>query len=223
MNRTDRLMNIMLHIQSKKHVTAQFLADEFNLSIRTIYRDIKALEEIGIPIFHEKNKGYTIIEGYFLPPLHFTIEEVNSLVLLQSLANKFTDDITIQNTSSALKKIQAILKYPHWKKNMSFSSKVEVYSPNKNSNNHLYKIQNSITNKEVIHISYVDTKGIETERKIEPIGIIFYTEQWHVVAWCKLREAYRDFKIDKIISLKLTGLSFEKNHTYTIQDYMKIF
>lgn len=223
MNRIDRLMSIMLLIQSKKHVTAEFLSEKFNLSIRTVYRDLKALGEIGVPIFHEKNKGYMLVEGYFLPPLHFTVEEANALILLQSLANKFTDNETLKNATSALKKIQTVLNYSDWEKATSFSSKIEVYSTNNNNENNLFKIQNSITNKEIIQIKYTDAKGNKTERNIEPIGIIFYTEQWHVIAWCALRKEYRDFKIAKISNLKLTQKPFEKEHIYTIQDYMKIF
>ncbi|WP_428743448.1 helix-turn-helix transcriptional regulator [Tenacibaculum sp.] len=223
MNRVDRLMNIMLSIQSKKYVTADFLAEKFNLSVRTIYRDLKALSEIGIPIYFEKDKGYTLVQGYFLPPLHFTTEEANALILLQSLANKFTDKTIIKNSESALKKIQAVLKYQDWEKTASFSSKVEVYSPYRKDSDNLSKIQNAITDKLIISITYSDAKGNTTERKIEPIGIIFYTEQWHVIAWCWLRENYRDFKVDKILSLRVINQHFKKEHTYTIQDYMKIF
>lgn len=223
MNRVDRLMNIILHIQSKKYVTSEFLASKFKLSLRTIYRDLKALNEMGVPIYHEKDKGYTFVKGYFLPPLHFTTEEANSLILLISLANKFTDKDITYSATSALNKIQAVLKYSDWKKTDILSSKVEVYSPNKNDDNTLFKIQKSIINKEIIHISYIDVKGNTSERNIEPIGIIFYTEQWHVIAWCWLRKDYRDFKIEKITSIKPTHRFFEKEHTYTIQDYMKTF
>ena len=163
------------------------------------------------------------MQGYFLPPLHFTTEEANALILLQSLANKFTDKTIFKNSESALKKIQTVLKHQDWEKTASFSSKVEVYSPYRKDNDNLSKIQNAIIDKLIISITYSDTKGNTTERKIEPIGIIFYTEQWHVIAWCWLRENYRDFKVDKILSLKVTNQYFKKEHTYTIQDYMKIF
>ena len=142
MNRVDRLMNILLTLQSKKFVTTKAFSEKYKLSERTIYRDIKALNEIGVPIYFEPNKGYGLMEGYFLPPLTFTIEEANALLLLQTLADKFTDKSILQKSNSALEKIKAVLKYNDWKKHEEISSKLEVYISNdtNNKNDFLSKI-----------------------------------------------------------------------------------
>lgn len=152
MNRVDRLMNILLTLQSKKFVTTKTFSEKYKLSERTIYRDIKALNEIGVPIYFEPNKGYGLMEGYFLPPLTFTIEEANSLLLLQTLADKFTDKSILQKSNSALEKIKAILKYSDWKKYEEISSKLEVYISNdtNNKNDFLSKIQNAILEKSIL-------------------------------------------------------------------------
>ena len=85
MNRIDRLMGITTVLQSKKYATAEHLAEKFDISVRTVYRDIKALGEIGIPISFEPNKGYFVVQGYFLPPVSLTSEEANALCLIESL------------------------------------------------------------------------------------------------------------------------------------------
>ncbi|WP_035094522.1 helix-turn-helix transcriptional regulator [Aquimarina megaterium] len=225
MNRVDRLMSMLWTLQSKKFVSAEAFAKKYRLSLRTVYRDIKALNEVGIPVYFEPGKGYCIMKGYFLPPLLFTIEEANSLLLLQSLAYKFADKSITKNSDTALEKIKAVLKYQDWEKLEQFSSKVEVYLPSdsNNQNHYLSAIQNAIVDKHILNINYTDNNNNQTQRAIEPIGIIFYNNQWHLIAWCSLREAYRDFIVSKINRLVRTSEDFKKEHSYTIQEYMKIF
>ncbi len=225
MNRVDRLMNILLTLQSKKFVTTKTFSEQYQLSERTIYRDLKALQEIGVPIYFETNKGYGLLEGYFLPPLTFTIEEANALLLLQTLADKFTDESIREKSHAALEKIKAVLKYNDWKKYDEISSKLEVYIPNdiNNNNDFLSKIQKAILEKCILKISYTDNNYNKTQREIEPLGLIFYTNQWHLLAWCTSREGYRDFKVTSINQLSISPQPFTKEHAYTIQEYMKIF
>jgi len=225
MNRVDRLMSIMLTLQSKKFVTTKALSEKYELSVRTIYRDIKPLDEIGVPIYFEPNKGYGLMEGYFLPPLTFTTEEANSLLLLQTLADKFADKSILLKSNSALEKIKAVLKYNDWKKYEEIDSKLEVYIPNdtNDKNDFLSKIQNAILEKSILKISYTDNNKNKTQRAIEPLGLIFYTNQWHLLAWCTSREDYRDFKVKSINQLSTSSKHFTKEHSLTIQEYMKIF
>ncbi|NOU19170.1 MAG: WYL domain-containing protein [Bacteroidales bacterium] len=225
MNRVDRLMSILWTLQYKKFVSAEQLSEKYNLSIRTVYRDIKALNEIGIPINFEPNKGYSIMHGYFLPPLLFTVEEANALLLLQNLAHKFTDKSITKYSDSALNKIKSVLRNNDFEKMQFFSDKINVYNPDNQSkeNNYLSDIQSAIIEKSILKIEYTDNNKNKTQREIEPIGMIFYTNQWHLIAWCWLREEYRDFKINQIEHLSINQNHFRKGHTYTIQDYIKNF
>src|SRR5688572_5782294 len=91
MNRIDRLLGILTLLQSKKFVPAEKIAGKFNISIRTVYRDVKALVELGIPVSFETNKGYFVVQGYFLPPVSFSSEEANALVLSEALVYGFAD------------------------------------------------------------------------------------------------------------------------------------
>lgn len=218
-------MSILWTLQHKKFVSAEKLAEKYELSLRTVYRDLKALNEIGIPVYFEPNKGYGIMQGYFLPPLLFTIEEANALLLLQSLANKFADKSITKNVDTALEKIKSVLKCNDFEKLERVSSKIEIYNPesSQNESHYLSQIQYGIMEKNILDIKYTDNNKNETQRKIESIGIIFYNNQWHLIAWCWLREEYRDFKVNKISHLVNTQFPFKKEHSYTIQDYMKIF
>src|ERR1700759_3860314 len=106
MNRIDRLFGILIILQSKKYVPAEKIADKFKLSIRTVYRDVKAPTEMGIPVSFEQPKGYFIVQGYFLPPVAFTTKEANALLLMETLVKGFSDKSTQTHYSDALNKIK---------------------------------------------------------------------------------------------------------------------
>src|ERR1700704_2719720 len=110
MNRIDRLHAILTHLQSKKLVTAQEMADRFNISLRTVYRDVKALDESGVPVIGEAGSGYTIMEGYRLPPVMFTQEEASALLLGGKMAEHRTDASLKKHLDTAMFKIKAVLR-----------------------------------------------------------------------------------------------------------------
>ena len=110
MNRIDRLFGILTLLQSKKYVTAEKIAEKFNISIRTVYRDVKALCEQGIPVSFEQPKGYYIVQGYFLPPVSFTSDEANAMLLIESIVYGFSDKSIKKNYSSALNKIKSVFR-----------------------------------------------------------------------------------------------------------------
>src|ERR1044071_5148751 len=106
MNRIDRLFGILTLLQSKKYVTAEQIACRFEMSIRTVYRDIKALGESGIPVSFEPTKGYYIVQGYFLPPVSFSTEEANALMFMEAIAYGFSDKSIQTHYSNALTKVK---------------------------------------------------------------------------------------------------------------------
>ncbi|MGN6420304.1 MAG: helix-turn-helix transcriptional regulator, partial [Pseudobacter sp.] len=110
MNRIDRLHAILTHLQSKRRVTAQEIADRFNISLRTVYRDVKALDESGVPVIGEAGSGYSIMEGYRLPPVMFSQQEANALLIGGKLAEKLTDGSVRQHFEAALFKVKAVLR-----------------------------------------------------------------------------------------------------------------
>src|SRR5438046_1665971 len=106
MNRLDRLSAILIQLQSKKIVKAQEIADRFHISLRTVYRDINSLEEGGIPIIGEAGVGYSIMDGYRLPPVMFTKEEATAFLMAEKILEKYTDSYNANMYKSALYKIK---------------------------------------------------------------------------------------------------------------------
>ncbi|MDP4262357.1 MAG: YafY family protein [Bacteroidota bacterium] len=223
MNRIDRLLGILILIQSKKFVPAEKIADKFHISIRTVYRDIKALVELGIPVSFEAPKGYFVVQGYFLPPVSLTTEEANALLLSESLVYGFADKSIQAHYSSALNKVRSILRSSQKEKLelLDESIKMQMH-PNHTLNfEYLSALQNAIASKMIIEIEYKNLKEEKSKRQLEPIGLIFYAFNWHLIAWCHARNDYRDFKVSRISRLSQTGIPFKKSTHIAINEYMK--
>ncbi|MBX2896451.1 MAG: YafY family transcriptional regulator [Cyclobacteriaceae bacterium] len=220
MNRVDRLMGILTFLQAHKYVMAEKLASRFDISVRTVYRDIKALDEIGIPVSFENNKGYFIMQGYFLPPVSLTMHEANALILVNALANRFTDKTIAKNSHNAIQKIRTVLRQSDKDISEQLEARVRVLNSKPQSNHFLSDVQQAIVDQVILKIEYTDSKGQTTKREIEPIGIIYYTEQWHLIAWCWKRHDYRDFIMSRINALSLTGKSFKKKNHISLEEHM---
>jgi predicted DNA-binding transcriptional regulator YafY len=224
MNRIDRLFGILVLLQSKKYVAAEKIADKFQISVRTVYRDIKALCEQGIPVSFEASKGYFIVQGYFLPPVAFNSEEANALLLMESVVSGFTDKSIQAHYSSALNKIKSVLRHSQ-KENVEFleqQTKFQLPERLVNDYEYLSPLQSAISAKQVIAFDYKNNKEEVSRREAEPIGLIFYAFSWHLIAWCHLRNEYRDFKVSRILKIRNTGEPFGKKDHISLNDYMKM-
>lgn len=223
MNRMDRLLGIITLLQSKKYVPAEKIADKYNISVRTVYRDIKALVELGIPVSFEPNRGYFVVQGYFLPPVAFSTEEANALLLTESLVYGFADKSIQKHYSSALNKVKAVLRSTQKEKLDLLDNSIRLQMhPNLQLNfEYLSQLQAAIGNRTVINIDYKNAKEEISKRKLEPIGLIYYAFSWHLIGWCYLRKEYRDFKLQRIQHLQATDQLFEKKDHISISDFMK--
>jgi predicted DNA-binding transcriptional regulator YafY len=228
LNRIDRLHAILTHLQSKKRVTAQEIADRFEISLRTVYRDVKALDESGVPVIGEAGTGYSIMEGYRLPPVMFTQEEAAALLLGAKLAERWTDASVKRSFDTALYKIKAVLRSTDKDHMDTLSDHVEVLRPrlpmqdDPTSSQHIVGLQKAIVEKKVIFIHYcANNKGLTTERFVEPIGLCYYSLSWHMIGWCRLRNDYRDFRVDRIQRLQIKDEGFETKSHQSLQEYIK--
>lgn len=221
MNRIDRLFGILTLLQSKKFVTAEQLSDRFEISVRTVYRDVKALGESGIPISFEPNKGYFVVQGYFLSPIAFTTEEANALILTESLVSGFTDKSTQTHFGTALAKVKTVLKTGQKERANHLSTSIRLQVPERviPEFDYLTIIQEAITTSVQLEVGYLNFKDESSKRRIEPIGLVFYAFSWHVIGWCHLRQAYRDFKLSRINQLRLSDKSFEKTDHIPLGEY----
>ncbi|PLK46038.1 YafY family protein [Emticicia sp. TH156] len=221
MNRIDRLMAIVTTLQSKKYVSAESIAEKYEISVRTVYRDIKALGELGIPVGFENQKGYFVVPGYFLPPVAFSIEEANALLLMESVTIGFADKSIRKHYSSALSKVKAVLRTSQKEKIDMLTDNIRLQIPQRLNNDfeYLSSIQNAIIARNILEITYVNNKEESSKRQVEAIGLVFYAFSWHMIAWCHLREEYRDFKVSRICSIQDTGFPYRKKNHITLNDY----
>lgn len=224
MNRIDRLHAILTHLQSKKKVTAQEVADRFNISLRTVYRDVKALEESGVPVIGEAGSGYTIMEGYRLPPVMFTQEEASALLLGAKLTEHLTDESIKKHFNAALFKIKAVLRTSDKEHMDQLNDNIAVLSrlpADDSAGRYLVDLQKALGDKKEIRIRYQSGMDAVTDRTLEPIGLCHYGQAWHLIGWCHLRNGYRDFRVSRIQHLEILDKTFEPDSHPSLQEYLQ--
>lgn len=226
MNRTDRLMGIVAHLQAKKYQTAEQLAEHFSMSVRTVYRDLRAMNEIGVPVGFEAGRGYYIVGGYFLPPVSLTAEEANALALMEPLVIRFADKSIVAHFGTALSKIKQVLGQTQRSNLEQIQSQVAHYIPDDYahllpSTDYLTTIQKAIIDHRILRIEYTNINEETSSREVEPIGLTFYSLNWHLIAWCHLRKEYRDFRTTRIRSLKLSLEPFRIKEHLSLNDYLR--
>ncbi|MCL5245117.1 YafY family transcriptional regulator [Cellulophaga sp. 20_2_10] len=218
--RLVRLTAIVTQLQGKRIVTAAELAAKHNVSIRTIYRDIRTLEQSGIPIYTEEGKGYCLVEGYKLPPVMFTEEEANALITAEQIIHKNKDTSLVDGYVSAVEKIKAVLKYAQKDKATLLSQRLEIRSnlENQKTSSYLMQLQTALTNYKVIQINYLSLAQKETKRDIEPFALIHNNDNWVLIAFCRLRKDFRAFRVDCMRQMVISTSSFNP-HKITLEDY----
>lgn len=223
MNRIDRLFSILTLLQSRKYVTAEKIAEKFDMSVRTVYRDIKALGESGIPISFEPQKGYFVMHGYFLPPVAFSNEEANALLLTEVLVHGFADKSIRTHYTSALNKVKTVLRSAQKDGVEALTNTIRLQVPQRlnNDSEYLSVLQTAIANRQILQLDYVNNKEEKSSREVEPIGLIFYAFSWHLIGWCHMRNDYRDFKVQRIIKLRNTANSFRVKEHLPLSEFMK--
>jgi len=222
--RLSRLTAIITQLQSKRLITARDLAEKHNVSIRTIYRDINTLEKSGIPIITEEGKGYSLMEGYHLPPVIFTENEANALITAEQLVLRNKDQSFSENYSDAIIKIKSVLRYSQKEKADLLSDRIYFKENDKDekSSNYLMKIQSAITNFHLLEIEYLSLAGKLTKRQIEPFAVYSNKGNWLLIAFCKLRNEFRAFRIDLIQQLTPQNKKFSP-HNMTIEQYFELY
>lgn len=217
--RLSRLTAILIQFQTKRIVTVTELSKKYQVSKRTIYRDIKALDNAGVPLITEEGKGYTLMEGYKIPPVMFTEEEANALILAEQLVLKNKDASFVKAYSEAIDKIKSILRYTEKEKVNLLADRTqynEVIEQERNSNV-LSDLQYALTNYYLVKIKYTNKDEITSERMIEPFALLS-TMNWYLIAWCRFRKEFRFFRLDRIKKLDIQTEKFTP-HNMTLQEY----
>jgi predicted DNA-binding transcriptional regulator YafY len=221
-SRLSRLTAILTQLQTKRLITATTLAEKYSVSVRTIYRDIRSLEQSGVPIVTEEGRGYSLMEGYRLPPVHFTESEANALITAEQLVLKNNDASLIEHYTLAMAKIKSVLKYETKDTTELLSNRIASWqsAEKMNPKSPLTTLQLAITH---FNLSLIEYKSVQNEaittRTIEPFALYNTAgETWLLVAWCRLRKDFRTFRVDKIVKIEVLKDQFEP-HKMTIGEY----
>jgi predicted DNA-binding transcriptional regulator YafY len=224
-SRLSRLIALLTQLQSKRLLTATVAAKKFGVSVRTIYRDIKTLEQAGVPVLVQAGKGFALMEGYRLPPVMLTEGEANAFITAEKLVLLNKDNSLIANYQEGLTKIKAVLKYDIQDKAAVLSDRVAFWeNPTKSDQTSklLSSIQMAITSFSLMHLEYHSSVTEETtKRLVEPFALINkISESWYLIAWCRLRKDFRLFRFDRIITIEMKSETFIP-HQITLEEYLK--
>lgn len=225
MNRIDRLTAIIIYLQGHHRVTVDELADRYDISTRTVYRDLRALQEAGVPIGSEEGKGYFIVKGYHLPPVMFDKDEAAALLAGERLMQKWKETKLSESYLSALDKIRAVLhsREKKYLETLDQHIKTFTYSDEQQIETD-YRVfvflQDAVVHGSVISMEYYSPyKDQYTQRDVEPLGLLIRDDYWYLAAWCRLRTDYRMFRVDRIESYKKTGEQLPESREHTLQEF----
>ena len=230
MNRTDRLVGMVMHLQGRRVVRAEELAEHYGISLRTVYRDISALGEAGVPVVGEAGVGYSLVKGYHLPPVMLTAEEASALFTGGELAKKFTDGSLNAAVDGALAKLRAILPADR-KDHMEHLARGTVIATAPGGGGGgtaeagppcLAAVQQAVARRRVLAMAYRGReRPEETAREVEPLGVVFYGGNWYLVAWCRLRKDLRHFRVDRIQNLEMRADTFGTRSDFSLSRHME--
>ncbi len=215
LNRVDRISALLIQLQSRPVVKASEMAERFDVSLRTIYRDMHTLSEAGVPICGNSGVGYSLIEGYRLPSLMFTKEEAIAFLTAEKIIEQLTDTQNSNYFRQGMDKIRAALRSVDKKYLHDMDDSIAVYksrNAGESLPNIMQTILNSINDKLVIEVDYTNADESKTRRALEAVGITYSYPRWYLSAWCHLRKKYRIFRLDRIGNIKTTDDKHTKVH-----------
>ncbi len=220
--RLARLTALLTQLQSGKLVTARAMAERHGVSLRTIYRDIRTLERSGVPIVTEEGKGYSLVEGFRLPPVMFTEAEANALITAENLLAVNKDNSLTTAYRAAITKIKAVLPAAALKRSQLLADRLLTRDNpgGKTTSDLLIRFQTAITNRRLVSIDYNSYADQLTERKIEPFALYTTEGNWIGIAFCRLRNDFRAFRLDRIAAFREQNQVFEV-HDMTLESYFE--
>lgn len=220
MRRADRLFQIIQLLRTRKQLTAKQLAENLQVSERTIYRDIQDLSLSDVPIISETGIGYSLDKAYNLPPITFSEVELESLLLGARMVQAWSDKQMAAEATRAIERIESILP-EHLKPSLK---KTEILVPEFHILSEVAEkmpwIRRAIKENKKVNLSYQRADGEYSNRKIWPLGLFFWGNVWTLVAWCELRNNFRQFRLDRMKRVKVQSCVFEAEAHQTLKHYL---
>lgn len=225
MNRTDRLVAMVMQLQGRRLVRAEELARHFEVTVRTVYRDMAALAEAGVPVVGEAGVGYSLVKGYHLPPVMFTAEEATALFVGAEMVKQFADGSLGTPMESSMAKIRSVLPRERQDDLDRLGRATAIRGaqrlPSGVDQRVLLPIQQAVVSRRVLRLKYrAKTRATDTEREVEPLGVVYYGGAWYLVAWCRLRGDLRHFKLERMRGLEVSGERFAVREDFSLKDHL---
>lgn len=219
MRRADRLFQIVQILRRRRLTTARHLAETLEISDRTVYRDIRDLIGSGVPVEGEAGVGYRL-RGFDLPPLMFTREEVEALVLGARIVESWADPALARAAAEAIAKVEAALPRDRG----HFVRATNLFAPEDHTRAvitvDLGALREAVRDSRRVRFIYTTPAGDTTERTVRALGLSFYGPVWLLISWCELREAFRAFRLDRMRDLALLPGTFPSEPGRTLQDFL---
>jgi predicted DNA-binding transcriptional regulator YafY len=223
MRRSDRLFDIIQRLRTARGpMTAAVLAEELEVTTRTVYRDVATLQARRVPIEGAPGLGYVLRRGFDLPPLMFTAEEIEAIAVGARLVSR-TGDAGLQDAAErVLSKVTAVLPEPLREQLVDPPLYVSGSGAPVPKSLDLAAVRQAIRDERKLEISYVDEKGVTTQRIIWPIAMAYYVQATLIAAWCELRQDYRHFRADRISTLAVLDQSYPSDKGRLMADWLAL-
>ena len=220
MRRADRLFLIIHALQGRRTaLPARRLAETLNVSLRTVYRDVADLQLSGVPIEGEAGIGYLLRKGSDIPPLMFSADELEALVVGTRFVQAFAGERLSRHAQAALLKIEAVL--PAELRARTQRSRIFAPPRRDQANGLIDRLHAAINEHHVLHLDYRDESGRGSAREVEPLCLAFWGGAWTLGAWCRLRGDFRNFRPDRIAQLDATGETFRETAERGLAAYLR--
>jgi len=215
MNSNERRLNLILLLQSKQKWNVDQLAEHFEVSRRTIFRDLRTLSELNVPVTYDKDSGYGMMKGYSIPPIMFSPKEISTILVGLSFVKSQIDNTLVQDAKAVETKIQSILPSDDLKKFMEtlgISTVVDPYKrlgTEKKPGGDWFTIANAIAQGHKISFDYLSlNSGDSTIRKVNPWLLAYFTDHWTLIGFCNTRKEQRSFRLDRMKLIELLPEQF---------------
>lgn len=221
MRRADRLFRIVQYLRGRRLTTAAFLGERLGVSLRTVYRDVRDLSLSGVPIEGEAGVGYRLKAGFDVPPLMFTLNEIEALAVGARMVEAWGGPVLAESARSAMEKIVAALPA-----NRRLAvEQTRLYAPafhvDARAMRQLESVRDAIGERRVLRLDYRDVNGRESERSVWPLALYFWGGSWTIAAWCESRNDFRNFRVDRIAGLGALERRYPDQPGRTLSDFLR--
>lgn len=222
MRRADRLFQLVQILRNRRLVTARQLAERLEVSERTIYRDVQDLSLSGVPVEGEAGVGYRLRYSLDIPPLMFTADELEALMLGARMLQAWAGPTLGRSAQSVIDKIEAVIPdelKPRLAQSKLFAPRFDAVDEDEQT---LDTCRVAITGLHILRFDYRKADETPSHREVKPLGLFFWGKTWTMTSWCTLRDDFRNFRIDRIKGVEMLDQQFEPEPGQSLQDYQRL-